>query len=226
MLNKRSVRRRAGGLRGPRPPALRCPGTRPARRRALRARDRSSGPRQARAVAGPQVRPADALGPVQPVGRRRIVVDLRRGRGLVPAEPVGLHRVQAALRGAEDDVQPGEVRSGAVGESRARGRHEVRGVHHQAPRRLLDVRHEVHRLQGDISSSPRSAPTRGPTSRRRSSTRSARTGSGSARTSRSRTGTTRTTGGRTSPRPIATSTTTPRSTRSAGRRSPTSPTTR
>ena len=185
------------------------------------------GAREARPLAGHQVRPADALGAVQPVGHRRVVVDLRRGRGLVQAEPGRLHRVQAALRRPEDDLQPGEVRSGAGGRSAARDAgHEVRRLHDEAPRRLLDVRHEVHRLQGHVAATARSTPTRRPTSPRRSSTRSARRGSSSAPTSPSPTGTARTTGGRTSPRPTATSTTTRRAIPSAGRRSWSSRTTR
>ena len=44
-------------------------------------------------------------------------------------------------------VQPGEVRRRRVGEDRQGRRHEVHGLHHQAPRRLLHVRHQADRLQ-------------------------------------------------------------------------------
>ena len=78
--------------------------------------DRSPRPAEARMVPGPEVRADDALGPLQPVGRGRILEHLLRGRALVPPQHPRLRRVQAPLRGPAQDLQPGQVRPGRLGQ--------------------------------------------------------------------------------------------------------------
>ena len=82
--------------------------------------------------------------------------------------------VQEGVRGAADDVQSGEVRSGALGEGGEGRRHAVRRVHDEASRRLQHVRHAARPTTGSRHRRRRSRPTRAPTSRAASSTRFAR----------------------------------------------------
>ena len=116
----------------------------PSRRR--RRRNRSPRLEKARLVPGPQIRPDDALGPLQPMGSRRILVHLLRGRALVPPEHPGLRRVQAPVRGPAEDLQPDQIRPGRMGAGRQAGRHAVRRVHNQASRRIRHVRHRANRV--------------------------------------------------------------------------------
>ena len=124
---------------------------------------------------------------------------------------------KTAYEKLQTTFNPGEVRSGALGEGRARRGHALRRVHDEASRRLQHVRHAPDGLPHHVAEDAVLDQSRAPTSPRASSTPSARRASRSARTSRSPTGTAPTTGGRTSRRPIAIRTTTSRSIPTAGR---------
>ena len=98
---------------------------------------------------------------IQPVGLHRVVA-AGRGGPLGPARrPQAVDRAEQGFRTvfsrlprAEHDLQPAAVRSTAMGGGRQERRHEVRRLHHQAPRRLLHVRHQADGLPHDPPSCP------------------------------------------------------------------------
>ncbi len=150
-------------------------------------------------------------------GRGRQMGPARRSAGLDRARQ-GHEAVRRRLRQAQPNFQSPPLRSAALGRRRETGRHEIRGVHHQAPRRLLPVRHAADRLPHDppLLSFPHRSPRRRGQGRIRR--RSARKASASGPTTPRAIGISRATGtppGRTS-RETRT-TTRPRS-RSVGRR--------
>ena len=100
-------------------------------------------------VPGPEVRLHDALGRLQPVGLHRVVAAGRGGQVGAAGRSAGLDRarqghrsLQARLLAPAQDLQPAvKFDPAQVGRGRQGRRHEVRRLHHQAPRRLLHVRH-------------------------------------------------------------------------------------
>ena len=77
-------------------------------------------------------------------------VDGPLGRGDQPlAGRRGRRLHSPLLRGAAPRLQPAQVPSPGLGRPGEAGRHEIRRVHHQAPLRLLHVRHQDDALQRD-----------------------------------------------------------------------------
>ena len=119
-----------------------------------------------RRVAGPEARPAHALGHVLAVGHRGIVVAVLGRRAVVPPIDGRLRDLQGRVREAADDVQSGAFRSGAVGEGGARCGDAIRRVHDQTPRRLQHVRHAGnglphHLAEHAVLRNPRADVTKG-----------------------------------------------------------------
>ena len=114
---------------------------------------------QAPGLAGPQVRYHPPLGRLFRARHGRIVADHVRGLDHARHHP-HLRRRETLVLGPQSRLQPHAVRPRAVGTCLPRSRYEVCRLHHQAPRRLLPLRHPHHRLQSHQQRLQRQSPRR------------------------------------------------------------------
>ncbi len=126
--------------------------------------------RDAGGMAGPEVRSVDALGAVRAARHRRVVGPLLRGPAVPGPRRHAVHRVQGDVLRADSRVQSAAVRPGSVGRGGPGRRNALRGVHHQAPRRLQHVGHEADGLSDHRPGQSVPRITRGRTWPARSST--------------------------------------------------------
>ena len=112
-------------------------------------------------MAGPEVRPPDALGPLRAARDRRVVGPRVGGPAVPGPRRDAVHRVQGDVLRADSRVQSAAVRPDSLGRGGAGRGDAVRGVHDQASRWLQHVGHPADGLPDHRPREPVPGPPAG-----------------------------------------------------------------